>query len=152
MRRLMIMLVAVAAAAAVAVPASAAPGVRPTEVCRDAFTTTTSPVTGAEIDTYVVPVRFTFGDETFVEPFSLPSWQACVSSVASAWDDGAVDGRRLSKPAYLAQCDYLVEAGFISYPYDFYGVYPARNRADCARLLQGFHQGTIALPEPPPVG
>jgi hypothetical protein len=151
-RRLLTLLVAVLTVTAVVTPASAAPRVRPAEVCRDAYTTTTSPITGAEIDTYVVPVRFTFGGETFVEPFSLPSWPACVSSVASAWEDGAVDGRRLTKPAYLAQCDYLVEAGFISYPYAFYGVYLAENRADCARILQGVHTGTLPLPEPPPVG
>jgi hypothetical protein len=112
----------------------------------------TNPVTGLTFDQYVIPVEFSFGGETVVEDFGLSSFQACVSTVASGMEDGVVPASAISKPAYLAQCDFLEAAGAIAYPYSFYGVYPADNRADCARILKGVHSGELELPEPPPVG
>lgn len=112
----------------------------------------TNPVTGITLDQYVIPVEFTFGDETFVDDFGLSSFQACVSTVTSGLRDGVVGASAITTPAYLAQCDFLEAVGVISYPYAFYGVYPADNRADCVRILKGVHSGTLPLPEPPPNG
>jgi hypothetical protein len=113
----------------------------------------TNPVTGKTSFQYVIPVEFSFGGQTVVEEFGLASFQACVSTVASAMtDEGVVPGNALTKPAYLAQCDVLEQSGVVTYPYSFYGLYPAKNRADCARILKGVHTGRLALPEPPPVG
>lgn len=140
-----------------AVPAMAAPAapasVSPAAYCRSVYQPLTNPVTGLTFDQYVIQVRFTFGGQSVVEPFGLSSFAACVSTVASAMeDDGTVPGDSLTKPAYLAQCDFLEAVGAISYPYEFYGVYPAKNRADCARILKGVHTGELELPGEPPVG
>ena len=136
-------------------PASAAKdtkGTSPAAFCREAFGPQEDPMTGATVDVYVVPVEFSFGGETVVEPFALHSFAACVSTVASGMRDGVVPASKISKPAYLARCDNLEDMGVIEYPYSFYGTYPAENRADCARILKGVHTGTLPLPGPPPVG
>jgi hypothetical protein len=140
-----------------AMPASAAPAeptsTSPAAYCRSVYQPLTNPVTGITFDQYVIQVRFNFGGQTVVEPFGLGSFSACVSTVASAMDaDGTVPGDSLTKPAYLAQCTFLERVGAISYPYKFYGVYPAKNRADCARILKGVHTGQLELPGEPPVG
>jgi hypothetical protein len=112
-----------------------------------------NPVTGITRDQYVIQVEFSFGGQTVVEDFGLGSFQACVSTVAGSMNaDGVVPARAISKPAYLAQCDFLEAVGAIAYPYTFYGTYPADKRADCARILQGVHSGKLPLPGPPPVG
>jgi hypothetical protein len=67
-------------------------------------------------------------------------------------EEGFVPAAAVSKPAYLARCDFLEASGEITYPYSFYGVYPATKRADCARILKGVHSGTLPLPGMPPVG
>lgn len=159
MRRPMSVVMAVLALGAVAAPASAAgqgggraAEASPAAYCRDAYQELTNPVTGLTYNQYVIPVEFSFGGQTFVEDFGLNSFQACVSTVAAGLEDGVVPASAISKPAYLAQCDLLEEQGFISYPYSFYGVYPAENRADCAKILQGVHSGELELPAPPPVG
>ena len=158
MRRLIATAVAVLTlAGGLAAPAAAArpdggPGVNPAAYCRDAFEPLTNPVTGITFDQYVIPVEFSFGGQTMVEDFGLSSFQACVSTVAAGMRNGVVPASKISKPAYLAQCDFLEGAGVVSYPYSFYGVYPADNRADCARILKGVHSGRLALPVPPPVG
>ena len=143
----------VALAAPLAAPAAAAgSGGGPAKYCQSAYEPLTNPVTGITFDQYVIPVEFSFGGETVVEDFGLSSFQACVSTVAAGMRDGVVPAAAISKPAYLAQCDFLERAGAIAYPYSFYGLYPADNRADCARILKGVHSGTLELPEPPPVG
>jgi hypothetical protein len=152
MRRVLTALATVAVAAAMAAPAAAAPGGGPAAYCRSVYEPLTNPVTGITFDQYVIQVEFSFGGQTAVEDFGLSSFQACVSTVAAGMEDGVVPASAISKPAYLAQCDFLEDSGFISYPYAFYGVYPADNRADCARILQGVHSGELELPEPPPVG
>lgn len=153
MRRTLSLILAAVAVCALAVPASASTSrVNPAAYCRSVYQPMTNPVTGITLDQYVIPVAFTFGGETVVEDFGLASFQACVSTVASGYRDGVVPASAISKPAYLAQCDFLEAVGAISYPYSFYGTYPARNRADCARILQGVHSGTLPLPGPPPVG
>lgn len=153
MRRLLSLVLAALAVCALAVPASAgAAGVNPAKFCRGVYAPMENPVTGITLDQYIVPVAFNFGGETVIEDFGLGSFQACVSTVASGYRDGAVDASAISKPAYLAQCDFLEAVGEISYPYDFYDTYPAENRADCARILKGVHSGALPLPGPPPVG
>lgn len=147
-----LVLAAVSAMPALAAPAEASPA-SPAAYCRSVYQPLTNPVTGLTFDQYVIQVRFSFGGQTVVEPFGLGSFSACVSTVASAMDeDGTVPGDSLTKPAYLAQCDFLEAVGAISYPYAFYGVYPAENRADCARILKGVHTGELELPGEPPVG
>jgi hypothetical protein len=154
MKRFTIAMMVGAILALAAFPASAAPRDRPlnpVRYCQAALGEQTSPVTGVTFDAYLVPVRFTFGGESFVDPeFALSSFQACVSTVAGGFVDGAIPADRISTPAYLAQCDLLEQAGFISYPYVFYGMYPAENRADCVRILKGVHSGQLELPAPPP--
>jgi len=157
MRLLLSALASLLVAGASAVPALAAPAqpasASPAAYCRSVYQPLTNPVTGITFKQYVIQVRFTFGGQTSVEPFGLSSFSACVSTVASAMSaDGTVPADSLSKPAYLAQCDFLERVGAISYPYKFYGVYPAKNRADCARILKGVHTGELELPGPPPVG
>lgn len=154
MRRPLSLLLAVVALFALAAPAAAAPKAgNPAQYCRSVHQPMTNPVTGITFDQYVIDVEFSFGGETVVEEFGLSSFQACVSTVAGSMRaDGVVPATAISKPAYLAQCDFLEASGFIAYPYQFYGVYPAENRADCARILQGVHSGTLELPMPPPVG
>jgi hypothetical protein len=144
--------------AALAPAATAAGGERgkgdsPAAYCRAHFEPLTNPVTGETYDQYVIPVEFSFDGQTMVEDFGLASFQACVSTVASGLRaDGVVPASALSKPAYLAQCDLLEDFGVVSYPYSFYGVYPAEKRADCAKILKGVHSGELELPAPPPVG
>lgn len=133
-------------------PASAARGTSPAKYCRAAYGPLEDPMSGMVETVYVVPVAFNFGGQTVVEPFALHSFAACVSTVASGMRNGVVPASKISKPAYLARCDNLVEIGAVDYPYSFYGVYPARNRADCARILKGVHTGSLPLPGPPPVG
>lgn len=161
MRRLICVVIAAAVASlALASPSSAAPGGPPAKAkggpaayCSSVYETMTNPVSGQTYPQYILQVEFTFGGETFVEPFGVASFQACVSTVASAMrSDGTVPGDSLTRPAYLAQCDLLEDFGVISYPYDFYGLYPAENRADCATILKGVHTGELALPAAPPVG
>ena len=153
MRRCLSLLLALIAVCALATPAAAAaPGGGPAQYCRSVYTSMQNPVTGITFDQYVIKVEFSFGGETAVEDFGLSSFQACVSTVAGSMKDGVVSASAISKPAYLAQCDFLEGVGAISYPYAFYGVYPAQKRADCARILQGVHSGTLPLPGPPPVG
>lgn len=158
MRRCLSLVLALVAVCALAAPAAAAPSaassaVNPAQYCRSVYGPMTNPMTGATYDQYVIQVEFSFGGQTVVEDFGLNSFQACVSTVAGSMGaDGVVQASDLSKPAYLAQCDLLEDLGFIDYPYAFYGVYPAENRADCARILQGVHSGTLPLPTPPPVG
>lgn len=129
-----------------------APGTNPVAYCKANVEEVTNPVTGITLDQYIVPVEFTFGNQTVVEDFGLSSFQACVSTVASGMRDGVVPASAITTPAYIAQCDFLVASGFISYPYDFYGVYPATKRADCVKILKGVHSGELALPGGPPVG
>jgi hypothetical protein len=152
MRRPLCALATVAVAAVglagLAAPAAAAPG-GPAAYCRAAYEPLTNPVTGIRFDQYVIPVEFSFGGRTVVEDFGLSSFQACVSTVARGMEDGVVPASAISKPAYLAQCDFLEAAGAISYPYAFYGLYPADNRADCARILKGVHSGTLEVPATP---
>ena len=161
MRRLVSLVLAVVAACALAAPAHAAPkggaggggGGGPAALCRSAYMPMTNPVTGITFDQYVIQVEFSFGGQTEVEDFGLSSFQACVSTVAGSMRaDGVVPATAISKPAYLAQCDFLEAVGAVAYPYSFYGTYPADNRADCARILKGVHSGTLPLPGPPPVG
>jgi hypothetical protein len=154
MRRIFTLVLATVAVAALAVPASASSGsaVNPAAYCRAAYQAVESPVAGVTYNAYVVPVAFTFGGQTFVDDFALGSFQACVSTVAAGYRDGVIAASAISKPAYLAQCDFLEAWGIVSYPYTFYGLYPAQNRADCARILQGVHSGTLPLPGPPPNG
>lgn len=156
MKRFATAMMAGAILALAAVPASAAPGdqpLNPVRYCQEALDQETNPVTGNTLEAYLVPVRFTFGDQSMVDPeFALSSFQACVSTVAGGFVDGAIPADRISTPAYLAQCDLLEEAGIVSYPYDFYGMYPAENRADCVRILKGVHSGQLELPAPPPNG
>jgi hypothetical protein len=157
MRRLLPALGAILCVGAFAAPAAAAPGDSasggPAAYCRSVYQEATNPVSGETYFQYVIPVEFTFGGETVVEDFGLASFQACVSTVASAMtDDGVVPGTALTKPAYLAQCDLLEQFGVVTYPYSFYGLYPAENRADCAKILKGVHTGQLELPQQPPVG
>jgi hypothetical protein len=158
MKRVMSGVLALFLSAGVA-PAAAAAGSEggegrsPAAYCRAHYEPLTNPVTGITFDQYVIPVEFSFGGQTVVEDFGLSSFQACVSTVASGMRaDGVVPASAISKPAYLAQCDFLEASGTISYPYKFYGVYLAEKRSDCARILQGVHSGELELPEPPPVG
>ena len=154
MKKLLVALstLAVAALLLPASPASAEKGTSPAAYCREAFGPLEDPMSGLTVNVYVVPVEFSFGGETAVEDFALHSFQACVSTVASGLRNGVVPASKISKPAYLARCQNLEDMGAIEYPYSFYGLYPAENRADCARILQGVHSGTLALPGPPPVG
>jgi hypothetical protein len=157
MKRVMSGVLALFLSAAVAPAATAAgsegEGRSPAAYCRAHYEPLTNPVTGITFDQYVIPVEFSFGGQTVVEDFGLSSFQACVSTVASGMrSDGVVPASAISKPAYLAQCDFLEASGTISYPYEFYGVYLAEKRSDCARILQGVHSGELELPEPPPVG
>ena len=157
MRRLVSAVAALLCVGAFAAPAAAAPNDDrrggPAAYCRAAYEPATNPVSGETYYQYVIPVEFSFGGQTVVEDFGLASFQACVSTVASAMtDDGVVPGTKLTKPAYLAQCDLLERFGVVTYPYSFYGMYPADNRADCARILKGVHTGQLELPQEPPVG
>lgn len=155
MRRPLISALAVLAVCAAAPPAAAAPapgGGGPAQYCRSVLEPMTNPVTGITRDQYVIPVEFSFGGETAVEDFGLSTFQACVSTVAGSMRDGVVPASAISKPAYLAQCDFLEAVGVVTYPYRFYGTYPADKRADCARILQGVHSGTLPLPGQAPVG
>lgn len=153
MRRVLSVLLTLGCVSLLAAPAFAAPReVNPPQFCTDRYEPLENPVTGITLDQYVLPVQFTFGGETAVEEFGLSSFEACVSTVAAGYRNGVVLASAISKPAYLAQCDFLEAVGAISYPHDFYGTYPAQNRADCARILQGVHSGKLELPGPPPVG
>ena len=154
MRRVLPAVIGVLSVAALAAPASAAPSSQPhpnpAAYCRSAYQEMTNPVSNQTYWQYVIPVESSFGGETVVEEFGLATFQACVSTVASAMtDEGVVPGTSLTKPAYLAQCDLLEQFGVVTYPYSFYGTYPADNRADCARILKGVHTGRLELPEPP---
>jgi hypothetical protein len=150
---LALFLVAAAAPAATAAKSDKGNGRSPAAYCRAHFGPLTNPATGLTFDQYVIQVEFSFGGQTMVEDFGLSSFQACVSTVASGMrPDGIVPASAISKPAYLAQCDFLEDAGAISYPYSFYGMYPADNRADCAKILKGVHSGELPLPAEPPVG
>jgi len=73
-------------------------------------------------------------------PFVFQSTGACVSSVAQGFDGTG----QLTTAAFASQCKFLEDVG-VSYPYAFYGNpdYLANNRADCMRLLRGFHEGTL---------
>ena len=141
----------VALAAPLAAPAAAGSG-SPAKYCASVYQPLTNPVSGLTFDQYVIPVEFDFGGGPVVEDFGLSSFQACVSTVASGMRNGVVPASAISKPAYLAQCDFLERAGVVAYPYRFYGVYPADNRADCARILKGVHSGTLAMPGRPSPG
>jgi hypothetical protein len=154
MRRLLSLVLAVMALGALATPAAAASDRSgPANYCRSVHMPMTNPVSGLTFSQYVIKVEFNFGGESVVEDFGLSSFQACVSTVAASMNaDGVVPASAISKPSYLAQCDFLANAGVVSYPYSFYGTYPADNRADCAKILQGVHSGTLPLPGPPPVG
>jgi hypothetical protein len=156
-RMLLLLMVALLSVVSVGAPAGAAPRGdaqgSPAAFCRSVYQEFTNPVSGQTYSQYVIRVEFTNGDETVVEDFGLASFQACVSTVASAMtDQGVVPGSALSKPAYLAQCDLLEQFRVVTYPYSFYGLYPAENRADCARILKGVHTGQLELPQGPPVG
>lgn len=155
MRRVLSVAMALMIVVGVAAPASAGGHAErggPAAYCRSAYQEMTNPVSGMTFYQYVVPVEFSFGGETVVEDFGLSSFQACVSTVASGMKDGVIPASAITTPAYLAQCDFLEDAGVIAYPYAFYGMYPADNRADCVRILKGVHSGELPLPEPPPVG
>jgi hypothetical protein len=157
MRRTLLLVVGLLLTLAVGTPAAAAPAEAskgsPAAYCRSVKQEFTNPVSGQTYAQYVIRVKFTFGGQTVVEEFGLASLQACVSTVASAMTaDGTVPGNALTKPAYLAQCDLLVQFGVVAYPYAFYGLYPAENRADCARILKGVHTGQLEVPQGPPVG
>ena len=156
-RMLLMMMAAVLCVVGLGAPAAAAPrgesGGSPAAYCRSVYQPFTNPVSGQTYFQYLIRVEFTFGGQTVIEDFGLGSFQACVSTVASAMtDEGVVPANALTKPAYLAQCDLLVQYGVVSYPYSFYGRYPAKNRADCARILKGVHTCQLERPERPPVG
>jgi hypothetical protein len=74
-------------------------------------------------------------------PFEIQSDGGCASSVARGFPETYV----LSGSAFASQCKFLEEAVPIEYPYAFYGNpnYVAENRADCIKLLTGFHYGEL---------
>lgn len=92
-----------------------------------------------EIDNTFPPID----DRPF--PFTIPSDGGCASSVAQGFDGTLENQGALSKAAFNAQCKFLEGMGFVEYPYAFYGNpdYLAKNRADCQRLLYGFHNGLL---------
>lgn len=108
--------------ATVAGPAAAAPDQAPGAYCRS-------------IDNTFPP------DPNRPFPFELPSTGACASSVAQGFDGTGP----LTTAAFAGQCKFLEGIGVVDYPYAFYGNpdYLAENRADCMRLLRGFHEGTL---------
>jgi hypothetical protein len=108
--------------AVTAMPATAKPGQAPGAFCRS-------------IDNTFPPID----ERPF--PFVMPSTGACASSVAQGFDGTGP----LTTAAFAGQCKFLEDSGFVSYPYAFYGNpdYLANNRADCMRLLRGFHEGTL---------
>jgi hypothetical protein len=69
-------------------------------------------------------------------PLPMATRGGCVSSYATG---------RVSTAGYAAQCR-LLEGEVFTYPYRFYGMYLAENRADCIRILRGVHTGQLALP------
>lgn len=78
-------------------------------------------------------------------PFELATTGACASSVAQGFNGTG----SLTTAAFVGQCKFLEDEGVVSYPYAFYGNpdYLANDRADCMRLLRGFHEGTL-IPGP----
>jgi hypothetical protein len=70
----------------------------------------------------------------------LPLPMATKGGCVSSWATG-----RVSTAGYAAQCR-LLEGEVFTYPYAFYGMYLAENRADCIRILRGVHTGELALP------
>lgn len=71
-------------------------------------------------------------------PFTIQSDGGCASSVAQGFD-GTAGNWFLSTSAFVSQCKFLEDMGVVEYPYAFYGVYEAKNRADCWKILKGFH-------------
>lgn len=74
-------------------------------------------------------------------PFEIQSDGGCASSVARGFPETYV----LSGSAFASQCKFLEAVVPIEYPYAFYGNpnYLAKNRADCIKLLTGFHYGEL---------
>lgn len=77
-------------------------------------------------------------------PFTIQSDGGCASSVAHGFDGTEEKFGALSNSAFISQCKFLEDMG-IDYPYAFYGNpdYLAENRADCRKLLYGFHNGLL---------
>jgi hypothetical protein len=130
--------------------------ITPRQFCLDVYETRTDEE--GTLTAYWVPIFYPmFGNEVMDLP--LTSLAGCVSTVARGLQDlrqhGYVASRHLSMPAAREQCRYLEEEFGLTYPYLFYGQYPAENRADCARILLGLHTGELAPPpqhpEEPPI-
>ena len=127
-RRVLILAMVVGLVVAVMAAPSEAKGkdTAPAQICK-------------EIDNTFPPID----DRPF--PFTIPSDGGCASSVAQGFDGTLENQGALSKAAFNAQCKFLEEVIPLEYPYAFYGNpdYLAKNRADCQRLLYGFHNGLL---------
>jgi hypothetical protein len=77
--------------------------------------------------------------------FTIQSDGGCASSVAHGFDGTEENFSALSTSAFNSQCKFLEDLGVVDYPYAFYGNpdYLAKNRADCRKLLYGFHNGLL---------
>lgn len=66
----------------------------------------------------------------------------CVSSVASVGVQGLMMGEFPSIASAVGNCKFIEEL-VGGYPYDFYGQFTARNRAECISWLKFFHGGGL---------
>ena len=129
-------------------PALSASASSPAAYCDDHFfeyVTTGNRV----IEAYWVPMRYIDAQgQAQLVGFPIESRQGCISTLARGLSDGAVDAARFSLPAASSQCEYLEETFGITYPFVLYGQYEARNRTQCAHLLQDL----LAVMPPPTNG
>ena len=102
------------------------------------------------VEAYWVPMRY-IDSQGNAQPVGFPieSRQGCISTLARGLTGGAVDAARFSLPAASSQCHYLEETFGITYPpLLLYGQYEARNRTQCAHILQDL----LAVMPPPTHG
>jgi hypothetical protein len=101
------------------------------------------------VEAYWVPMRYLDAQgQPQLVGFPIESRQGCISTLARGLSDGAVDAARFSLPAASSQCEYLEETFGITYPLVLYGQYTARNRTQCAHILQEL----LAVMPPPTNG
>jgi hypothetical protein len=140
---LALFLSAAVAPAATAAGSEGGEGRSPAAYCRAHYEPLTTPVTGITFDQYVIPVEFSFGGQTVVEDFGLSSFQACVSTVASGMRaDGVVPASAISSRRTSRSATSWRRPARSATRTEFYGVYLAEKRSDCARILQASTPGS----------
>lgn len=146
MRRLAVLVALFVGLIGFAAPAaSAKPDLSsPAQLCKSWFETREQerPTGTEDVTAYWVPMLYPGGFELDLPILSLGG---CVSTVANGGGQVPVPFDALSVSAINSQCK-AIEPLFGGYPYSFYGIYPAKNRADCIYYLGAFHRDELPTP------